>query len=137
LEPDLVTAYNWLWRAYEQKGLYDQSVEAFLKFYAPIKQQGPEVEAAFREAYARSGWEGFWRKVLDLNKERAKRGENLHGLAENYARLGEKEQALLWLEKAIEKREQTITTHIRNPFWDGYRSDPRFADLIRRLRLEP
>lgn len=137
LEPNMATAYNWLWRAYEQKGQYDQSVEAFLKFYGPIKQQGPEAVAAFRETYTKSGWKGFWRKVLDLNMERAKRGVNLHGVAENYARLGERDQALFWLEKAIEQRQGEITIHIRNPFWDGYRSDPRFAELVRRMGLEP
>jgi hypothetical protein len=75
--------------------------------------------------------------VLDLQLEQAKRGANLNGLAENYARLGERDQALFWLEKAVEQRDQTITLHIRNPFWDGFRSDPRFADLIRRMGLEP
>jgi tetratricopeptide (TPR) repeat protein len=137
LEPDMGMAYNWLWRAYEQKGQYDQAVEAFLNFYGPIKQQGPEAAEAFREVYARSGWKGFWRKVLDLNMERAKRGDNLHALAENYARLGERDQALFWLEKAIEQRDKAITLHSQNPVWDGYRSDPRFAELIRRMGLEP
>jgi tetratricopeptide (TPR) repeat protein len=131
------TAYNWLWRAYEQKGMYDQAVEAFLNFFGPIKQQGPEAVAAFKEAYAVSGWEGFWRKVLDLNMEQAKRGINRVALAENYARLGEKDQALLWLEKAFERREVHITYQNRNPFWDGFRSDPRFAALVRRMGLEP
>ena len=137
LEPDMGLAWNWLWRAYEQKGQYDQSVEAYLKYYGPIRRQGPEAVAAFREAYARSGWKGFWRKTLDLHMEQAKRGANLNGLAGIYARLGEKEQALFWLEKAVEQRDVTITLHIRNPFWDGYRSDPRFADLVRRMGLEP
>ncbi|HET9530099.1 MAG TPA: protein kinase, partial [Blastocatellia bacterium] len=105
LEPEWGVAYNWLWRAYEQKGQYDQAVEAFLKFYGPINQQGPEAAAALREVYARSGWNGFWLKVLDLHMEQAKRGRNLHGLAENYARLGERDQALFWLEKAIEQRD--------------------------------
>jgi tetratricopeptide (TPR) repeat protein len=137
LEPDMEVAYNWQWRAYEQKGQYDQSVEAFLKFYGPIKQQGPEAVAAFREVYAKSGWKGFWRKVLDLNMERAERGINLHAVAENYARLGERDQALFWLEKAIEQRQEEITLHCQNPFWDGFRSDLRFTNLIRRMGLEP
>jgi len=133
LDPNMPTAYNWLWRAYEQKGLYDQAVEAYLK----TGQINPEAVAALRGAYATSGWKGFWRKALDVNMERAKRGVNLHALAENYARLGEKDQALYWLEKAIERREAVITIHNRNPFWDGFRSDPRFADLVRRMGLEP
>ncbi|HEX5964927.1 MAG TPA: hypothetical protein VFY51_03320, partial [Pyrinomonadaceae bacterium] len=99
--------------------------------------QGPEATAALREVYAKSGWKGFWLRVLDLYMEQAERGRNLHGLAENYARLGERDQALFWLEKAVEQRDVTITSHCRNPVWDGYRSDPRFANLIRRMGLEP
>jgi eukaryotic-like serine/threonine-protein kinase len=134
LDPNIMpTVYNWLSRAYEQKGLYDKAVEAYLKFW----RLSPEAEAVHREAYAKSGWKGFWSKRLDFNMERAKRGFNLTALAENYARLGEKDQALFWLEKAFEQREVMITMQNRNPFWDGFRSDPRFADLVRRMGLEP
>jgi serine/threonine-protein kinase len=133
LNPNMGVAYNWLWRAYEKKGLYDQAVEAYLK----TGQISLEVVEPLRAAYATSGWNGFWRKALDLNMERAKRGINFNALAENYARLGEKDQALFWLEKAIEKRQASITVHNRNPFWDDFRSDPRFAALIRRMGLEP
>jgi serine/threonine-protein kinase len=133
LDPNMGVAYNWLWRAYEQKGLYDQAVEAYLK----TGQIRPEAAEPLRGAYATSGWKGFWRKALDLNLERARRGFNFHALAENYARLGEVDQALLWLEKAVEKRQASITMHNRNPFWDDFRSDPRFAALVRRMGLEP
>jgi tetratricopeptide (TPR) repeat protein len=136
LEPNMATAYNWLWRAYEQKGLYDQAVEACLKT-GPIIQHGPEEVTALRGVYAMSGWTGFWAKVFDLNLEQAKRGINLNALAESYARLGEKDEALLWLEKAIEQHHVTITIHNRDPFWDSFRSDPRFADVVRRMGLEP
>jgi serine/threonine-protein kinase len=136
LDPSMQTTYNWLWRAYGQKGLYDQAVEAYLKSRL-ILQQGPEAVTALRRAYAKSRWKGFWREVLDFNIERANRGANLNALAENFARLGEKDQALLWLEKGIEQRNVTITLQIRNPFWDSFRSDARFANLVRRMGLEP
>lgn len=135
LEPGLPTAYRWLAMSYEQKGLYDQAVEAWLKTMQ-FTVYGPEAGAALREAYATSGWKGFWRKALDLKKARPKqRDADLYGLAENYARLGDKDQAFPWLEKA---REQFPLIWLNcDPFWDGLRSDPRYADLVQRMGLEP
>ena len=126
LDPNMITAYRWLAKSYEQKKLYDQAVEAYLK----TAEFGPEVETAFREAYATSGWKGFWRKSLDLKKARAKQREiSLDALAETYVRLGEKDQAIAVLEKANKPLNA-------DPFWDDLRSDPRYLDLVRRLGLE-
>src|SRR5207245_3776041 len=91
LEPIMPTAYSWLAKSYEQKGHYDQALEAYLKA-GEFSIHGPEAGAALREAYAASGWKGFWRKALDLKKERAKQGNvSPYAFAENYARLGEKD----------------------------------------------
>ena len=134
LDPNMKTVFNWLSRAYEQKKEYDQAVEAYLKFW---EFEG-ETVAAYREIYATSGWKEFWRKRLDLLKVRAKpRGFHLVGMAENYARLGEKDQAFACLEKAFDQREVAITIQNPDPFWDSYHSDPRFIDIIRRMGIEP
>ena len=58
-------AYNWLWRAYEQKGMYDQAVDVYLKT-GPIIQRGPEVVTALRGAYARRVGRGFGGRCLSL-----------------------------------------------------------------------
>jgi serine/threonine-protein kinase len=125
LDPNMTTAYRWLARSYEQKKLYDQAVEAYLK----TMEFGPEVEVEFRDAYATSGWNGFWRKSLDLKNKRAKKGKiSLFALAETYVRLGELDQAFDVLEKANRPMSP-------DPFWDGFRSDPRYLDLVRRMGL--
>ncbi|HJX92731.1 MAG TPA: hypothetical protein VJ372_19705, partial [Pyrinomonadaceae bacterium] len=51
-----------------------------------------------------------------------------------YVRLGDREQAIQWLEKAYEDRAALLWLK-GDPRWDGLRSDPRFAD-IRRVGLE-
>jgi TolB-like protein len=126
LDPNMITAYRWLARSYEQKKLHDQAVEAYLK----TAEFGPEVEAAFRETYVSSGWKGFWRKSLDLKNERAKKGRiHPYALAETYVRLGELDQAFDVLEKANRPMSP-------DPFWDGFRSDPRYLELVRRMGLD-
>ncbi|MDQ3255317.1 MAG: protein kinase [Acidobacteriota bacterium] len=127
LDPNMSSAYRWLAKSYEQKKLYAQAAEAFLK----TGEFGPEVEAEFREAYAKAGWKGFWQKSLDLKKARAKQREiSLDALAETYVRLGEKDQAFAVLERGNKPLNA-------DPFWDALRSDPRYADLVRRMGLEP
>ena len=138
LEPGMPTANRWLAKSYEQKGLYDQAVEACLKT-PQFTVHGPAAEGTLREAYAASGWKGFWRKLLDLSKARAMQGNvDLYPLAEIYRRLGDKDQALATLEKAYEQHDQSTLIWLNcDPFWDELRSDPRYADLVRRMGLEP
>ena len=54
-----------------------------------------------------------------------------------YAGLGEKDQAFAWLEKAYEERTSRLSYLKVEPLWDPLRSDPRFADLVRRIGLPP
>jgi hypothetical protein len=52
-----------------------------------------------------------------------------------YAQLGEKDQALALLEKAYEKLDGEMHTLKVNPRWDPLRDDPRFQDLLRRMKF--
>ena len=59
----------------------------------------------------------------------------MDGIATVYAGLGEKEEALAWLDKAYEARSDFIVFIKVDLAWDGLRSDPRFQDLLRRIGL--
>jgi TolB-like protein/Flp pilus assembly protein TadD len=52
-----------------------------------------------------------------------------------YSGLGDREQAIRWLEKAEEVRDPWITSLKIEPMFDPLRSDPRFVDLLRRVGL--
>jgi hypothetical protein len=51
--------------------------------------------------------------------------------------LGEKDQAFAWLEKAHQDRSGIFFQLKMDPVNDPLRSDPRFADLLRRAGLPP
>jgi hypothetical protein len=57
--------------------------------------------------------------------------------AEIYARLGEKNKAFADLEEAFKLRDHRLTQIKVNPRFDSLRSDPRFAELLRRMNLTP
>ncbi len=52
-----------------------------------------------------------------------------------YARLGEADAAFEWVEKAYERRSYPLMWIRVNPSFDPFRSDPRYADLLRRMNL--
>jgi hypothetical protein len=49
--------------------------------------------------------------------------------------LGDNQQAFEWLERAYQHRETGITNLRVDPVYDGIRSDPHYADLVRRIGL--
>ena len=51
--------------------------------------------------------------------------------------LGEQDQALDWLEKALEAREPGAITLKTDPLWDPLRSHPRFQAMLKQLNYPP
>ena len=56
--------------------------------------------------------------------------------ARMYAGLGEKDQAFVWLNKAVEAHDPNFTFSVFDPLWDPLRADPRFTRVVRRMGLE-
>ncbi len=50
--------------------------------------------------------------------------------------LGEKDQAFVWLDKAVDAHDPNLLFGVFDPLWDPLRSDPRFTRALRRMRLE-
>jgi hypothetical protein len=89
--------------------------------------------------HARLGERSQALRILDelkaSSKQKAAAGYSFSfDFAVIYLGLGEKDQAFAWLEKAYEDRELiSLTTLKLDSMWDPLRSDPRFADLLRRI----
>ena len=77
------------------------------------------------------------RKRIERLQERNERGQYVS--AANFARLymqsGEREQAFAWLERGVEERNRLILEFRIDPQFDSFRSDSRFADIMRRVGL--
>jgi tetratricopeptide (TPR) repeat protein len=54
-----------------------------------------------------------------------------------YTALGEKDQAFEWLNRACDESDFLVIYAGVSPFTDPLRGDPRFTEVLRRLRLAP
>jgi serine/threonine protein kinase/tetratricopeptide (TPR) repeat protein len=57
-------------------------------------------------------------------------------LATTYSMLGDREDALHWLERAVELGNENRTWFESDPNWETLRDDPRFVALMRRIEVE-
>ncbi len=134
LDPNFPRAYWVLGLAYEQKGVYGEAIAAFQKGFALSGDY--EFLAWLGHAYASSGNRREAEKVIaQLNEMAQHRYVSSYDIAAIYAGLGEKERALDWLEKAYDEHPRFLVDLGVEPKLDALRSDPRFADLVRRVHL--
>jgi serine/threonine-protein kinase len=75
--------------------------------------------------------------LKELEARHARREAIGLNLATVYAGLGDKDQAFAWLEKDFQQRSGLLPRITWNVTFDGLRGDPRYADLVRRMGLQP
>lgn len=136
LNPQYCRLNSWLEMAYAQKGLYDRAIETRLNAMTTIGFETGMI-ASLRSAYAASGWKGFWQK--DLKFEMSKTSPDpafAYLAARSYARLGENDRAIEWLEKGFSERMDHLVLLNVDPIFDPLRRDPRLSNLLRRIGFE-
>jgi len=135
LDPNFMPAHDTLGAAYLQKSMYKEATAEFEKAVA-ISPRNTEALLWVGCAYAVAGRRAEAQRVLnqlnDLSKQKYVPAWSKAGI---YMCLGEKDKAFEWLEKSYEER-SLIEIKV-GPGWDPLRSDPRFADLLRRMTLQP
>src|SRR5262249_34991079 len=135
LDPNFMPAHAQLARNYEEKGMYAQAVSEWLKWHA-VRGDSPEQIESLRNDFAASGIRGFWAKSLEWEKRQLNQ-PRYFGIIGLCIRLGRTDEAFHWLEKAYDARNPLMPNMKMEPFLDPIRSDPRYADLMRRIGLPP
>jgi tetratricopeptide (TPR) repeat protein len=141
LNPDFADNY-WLFVLhYTRMGEGEKAALAMhdlVTHYPFVSHLGDEV----MEAFGKAGIEGVFRWLIDLNINRPVPLDGMTGhpffIAWWYAILGEREEALTWLEKTIQM--QYIPRHYfnlitTNPDFDFLRDDPRFLQVMEKKGL--
>ena len=137
----LEMAPNYAWghfelsRIYEQQGKLEEAAQESLRA-DELFGTDPKKVAQLKEAMAKSGAQGYWRRTLENYRESAKsRYVPSVLVAEACVRVGDKECAFEWLERGFQERDDLMIDLKVEPVFDGLRSDPRFQDLIRRVGI--
>ncbi len=117
--------------------MYAQAIAEFDKIPEQAKDVAAEnqiVASILGWVYAVSGRRADALKIAKQFKDLASHAYvDLYQVAAIYAGLGDKDEAFRLLEKAYEEHSSGMLFLAPDPFWDGMRSDPRYAGLVRRV----
>jgi TolB-like protein/Flp pilus assembly protein TadD len=124
---------------YAMKGMYPQALAEYDKIPQPDKSVAPEnqlVAGGLGWVYAVSGQPSKALKIATEAKEMSSHAYvDFYQFAAIYAGLGDKDEALRWLEKGYSEHSASMTYLAVDPFWYGMHTDPRYSDLLSRIGL--
>ena len=139
MDKNFVSAHRYLANAFIEKGMYKEAIAELQKTTTLATGNSALADQRAKnlnEAFASGGPQGFWKRQLQFLREDAEKGSvSPYSIASLYARLGDKEQALVWLEKAYHDHDAYVVYLKIDPQFDNFRSDPRIVGLMQRIGL--
>jgi serine/threonine-protein kinase len=134
IDPNYVYFDSALADAYREKGDFEKAIALYEKAQATIHLPS----AGLAVAYAKMGRREDAKRILDQLVERSRqqyvKADSIAGV---YAALGEKDEAFSWLERAFNEHSAPLYGFGSDPEFRPLRSDPRFAELLRRMGIDP
>jgi adenylate cyclase len=122
-------------RVYITKQMFPEALAEIAKMRATYPSD-VNLMSLLAMAYGFEGKKKEATKVIyELKDKRRREYLRPYILAEDYAALGEKDEAMDWLEKAYEERDDWINWIKVDPNLDVLRSEPRFVTLLHRVGL--
>ena len=135
LQPDNPAAMSCLAFAFDKKGMPKEAFEA-TKAYAKVVYNDPKVDIALDKGYAQGGYAGAMNGLAEALVARLPEAYALpFDIAGWYALAGDKEKAIEWLEKGLDPHDPVLPYIGCFRCFDDLHSDPRFQDLLRKMRL--
>jgi TolB-like protein/Tfp pilus assembly protein PilF len=137
LEPSFPAAHFYLGFAYLKQQHYEDATAEFQKAVdSSVRAAQPLSNLGY--CYAVTGRRAEALRILkELEEKYASREVTGQHIAAVYAGLGDKDQAFAWLERDFQQRSGQLPTVTWRPQFENIRSDPRYADFVRRMGLQP
>jgi len=136
MDPTFGPGHTDLARALEHTGRAQEAVEEFLAA-TPVAGGRPAPSSGLAILYARAGRPDEAFAMMDeVLAHASERFVSPYGVASFYSVVGENERALDWLERAWEERDGTLVWIKVHPRLDGLRGEPRFRQLLARMKLD-
>lgn len=139
MDPNFVPAHQRLAAVYELEGELDKAIEERQQSWNLVGEASLELAReinSLRKAYAEKGARGYWHQRLKWVIADAHRADGNFPIAlvVVHARLGNKDEAFRLLDEALKDHVPYLIWSLpAGPEMDDLRSDPRYADLLRRL----
>jgi tetratricopeptide (TPR) repeat protein len=139
LDPRSPTPVIGIWISYEHLKDYDKAVEAWVDALHLMQRDDDAVLA--QKLYSEQGYAGAKKAVMKRQIERMLKDDGKPSfrpfeVAALYTDLGDRDNALRWMERAYAERNRDLYEIKVNPRFDILREDPRFQDLLRRMNLQ-
>jgi Tfp pilus assembly protein PilF len=135
MDPGFDRSHFILGIVYQDQGRFPEAVQEF-QTAVTLSGDAPKYRAFLIHAYAGGGQRDKAAKLFVELKDSPKgRYISPVDLAMVHVGLGEKEQALEWLERAYQERSSDMIYLKTGRFWAPLRGDPRFQDLLRRMNF--
>jgi serine/threonine-protein kinase len=134
IDPKFSPARRILEEVYAHMGKFKEAVAEREK--ALSLSGGPELAASIEEDFTKSGYKGVLQSWLDGLTELSKHSYvSSYSIAESYMRMDQKQKAFEWLEKAYEEHDSGLVSLAVEPMFENIRPDPRFKEILRRMKL--
>ena len=135
--PTFARAHYYLAYGYRGKRMYPQVIEEW-KAYGRLSGDRNffDFASAMEKGFRSGGWKGALTKGIETLQAQRKTGySSAYKIASLYADLGDKEQAFRWLNTAYQERDWLLLGLKTDFSLDPIRSDPQFAELVRKVGL--
>jgi len=135
--PTFAMAHLCLYQAYWGKRMYPHVIEDW-KTYGRLSDNGNESEfaSALEQGFRSAGWNGALAKGIETRLAQRKTAySSAYVIAALYADSGDKDHAFQWLNIAYRERDYWLLGLKTDFLLDPLHSDPRFAELVRKVGL--
>jgi len=135
--PDHSFALENLGLCHIRKGMYDRGLGEVEKSIEIEGGGSPNSLADLPYALVKAGQPGKAREVVaELVKRYDEHGIGAGSVARGYAAIGEKDNALAWMDKAYSEHAPMLRTFSVDFNFEDMQSDPRFKAFLKKLGLE-
>jgi TolB-like protein/Tfp pilus assembly protein PilF len=136
-DPSFVPARLWFGRPYLQKGMFKEAIEQ-VEEAVKLSHETTVSLATLAQAFAAAGRIADAKKLLDkLLTRGTEQYVPSYWIALVYTSMGNKDEAMKYLERAFLERSSWLVWANVEPRFDSLRSDARFASLLARIGFKP
>ncbi len=133
LKPQHTFALLYLFYIHAKARRDSEAVDSYVRF---IKDY-PPASSEVRDRDGQTGLRAVLLQDIDFLTNKSGDPKSFNRIAEGYALLDDREQALNWLEKAVDSHNFFMAFIKVNPLFENLRDEPRYKALVERVGLTP